>query len=442
MERVLTKDLREHIGKEVTVSGWVETRRDHGKLIFIDLRDRSGEVQMVALPNHEEAHGNAQSVRAEWVIAARGIVNERPEKMRTETPNGDIEIELIDLTVLAPADELPFDKDAELNLDTLLDYRPLTIRRKREQAIFKVQHEIVRGYREALTAEGFYEFEAPKLVGGDAEGGAAAFPVEYLYEKTAYLATSPQLHKQIMVGALERVFAVGNVFRGEKHATTRHLSEYTSLDAEMGFIENHTDVMRALTKALSNLVRGLKERGAREFEMLGAEIPDVPEAVPFLKLRAAQKLLSDALGEDVTGEKDLAPEHERWLSQWAKKEHNSEFVFITHFPIEKTAFYAYEDPDDPGYTRYFDLLFRGVEIASGGQRVHDYETLKKRIALKGLEPEKFSFYLQAFKWGMPPHGGWGMGLERLTQKMLNLENIKEATLFPRDINRIDIRLSE
>lgn len=437
MNRVYIKNLQNKIDEEVTIAGWVDVRRDHGKLIFIDLRDVTGKIQMVVLPNHEEAHKIADTVRPEWVVEVRGKVNKRPEKMVTENMNGDIEIEVLEIKVLSEAYELPFEKDAEVNLDTYLDYLPLTLRTEKAKAIFKVEAKILQAFREFLLSEEFVEFQSPKIVGGDAEGGAGAFEVNYINEQRAYLATSPQLYKQIMTGVFEKVFTTGNVFRAEKHSTTRHLLEYTSLDFELAFIEDHHDLMNILTKLMHYINQYLKENCKEEFKTLSAEFAQIPEEIPYMKLRDAQKLMKEG-----TDEKDLTPEQERWLSEYALKEYNSDFIFITHFPTEKTAFYAYEDPEDEGYSKYFDLLFRGVEITSGGQRVHDYNTLIEKIKNKGLDPEKFSFYLQAFKYGLPPHGGIGMGLERLTAKFLNLPNVKEVTLFPREINRIDNLLND
>lgn len=432
-ERTEIQNLKDNIGKEVYISGWVDVRRDHGKLIFLDIRDGSGKVQCVILPNNPEANASAEKLRSEWVVSIKGKVNERPEKMIKEgVSNGDIELEVLDIEVLSEAQELPFEKDTELNLDTYLDNMPLTLRSEKAQKIFKTQADIIKVYREILNEKGFVEFQAPKLVGGDAEGGAGVFKVEYFHDKDAYLATSPQLYKQIMVGVYEKVFSTGNVFRAEKHSTTRHLNEYTSLDAEFGFIKDHTDVMRVLSDVM---------------ERIRDEIQDVaelkiPKDIPIMKLRDAQELISKETGEDCTNEPDLEPAHERWLSEYALKEFDSDFIFITHYPVSKRPFYTYEDEKDKGFTKSFDLLFRGVEIVTGGQRVHDYNILLEKLKEKGLNPEDFSFYLQAFKYGMPPHGGWGMGLERFTQKIFNLDNVKEATLFPREMNRIDTLLSE
>jgi nondiscriminating aspartyl-tRNA synthetase len=446
-ERVLIGELGKHVGETVSIDGWVDVRRDQGKLVFFDFRDRTGYVQGVVLPA-KESDGEtlmeiAKEVRTEYVVRIEGIVNKRPEKnAQADKQNGDIELEIKGIEILASAESLPFELDAELNLDTYLDNLPFMLRSKRARAIFKVQSEILKAYRWYLSTEGFTEFQAPKLIGDDAEGSGEVFEVPYFYDKTAHLATSPQLYKQIMVGSLERVFCTGIVFRAEKHSTSRHLNEYTSLDMEMGFIKNHTDLMEVETKLMQFISEHLQKTCAEEFAFLKADIPSVPEKIPSLKLREAQELIFKETGKDNRNEPDLEPEDERWLCEWALRECSSDFIFITHYPVSKRPMYTFEDPDDIGYTRSFDLLFRGVEITTGGQRRHEYNNLIEGIKMKGLDPEKFSYYLQAFKYGMPPHGGWGMGLERLTAKFLGLANVKEATLFPRDINRIDTRLSE
>lgn len=435
-------ELKEKIGQEVALAGWVDIRRDHGKLIFIDLRDASDKVQMVVLPNHEKAHLIAQKLRPEWVIKVVGLVNKRPEKMiNTEQTNGDLEIEVKEIGILSEAKELPFDKDSELNLDTHLDHLPLTLRTDKARAVFKVQANIIRAFREFFNQKDFTEIQAPKLIGDDAEGGANSFDIEY-FGHTAHLAQSPQFYKQIMVGIFERVFTTGNVYRAEKHSTTRHINEYTSIDMEMGFINDHADIMKMENALMKHIMGELKMNCQKEFELLGSTIPEVPEEIPFMKLREAQQIIKKETGEDYTNEPDLEPQHERWLCEYAKQKYNSDFIFITHYPMSKRPMYTYEDENDLGYSKSFDLLFRGVEITTGGQRIHDYDKLVSAINGRGLDPQKFHYYLQAFRYGMPPHGGFGMGLERLTAKLLGLENIKEATLFPRDLNRIDSLLSQ
>lgn len=442
MTRTYIKDLKNHIGKEVTVKGWVDVRRDQGKMVFLDLRDMSGKVQAVVLPNHIDALEVAQRLRPEWVVSVSAQVNKRPERnVKADVLNGDIELEVLGIEVLSKAQELPFQLGTDINLDTYLDYLPLTLREEKAHAVFKVQAVIISAFREFLMTQGFTEFQAPKLIGEDAEGGADSFNIEY-FGHTAHLAQSPQLYKQIMVGVFERVFSTGNVYRAEKHSTTRHLNEYTSLDLEMGFIKDHTDVMNMENRVLAHIAKELKEKCASEFALFAATIPEVPEKIPAMKLREAQAIIKKETGEDCTKEPDLEPAHERFLCEYSKREFNSDFIFITHFPISKRPFYTHEDEADPGYAKGGDLLFRGIEITTLAQRIHDYDILVQSMKNKGLDPEKFRYYLQAFKYGMPPHGGLGLGLERLTAKLLGLENVKQAALFPRDLNRIDNLLSE
>lgn len=423
MERTLIGDLAGKKGEAVLIQGWVSVRRDQGKMVFFDFRDRSGSVQGVVLPK-SEAIETAKEVRSEYVVSVEGIVNARPEKnVKADTQNGDIELEVTKIEIISRA-EIPFELGSEVNLDTYLDHMPFTLRSEKAKQIFKVQEAIIQGFRDGMKAQDFVEFQAPALVGGDAEGGAAAFKVDYYYDQKAFLATSPQIYKQIMVGVFERAFTTPKIFRGEKHSTSRHLSEYSSLDFEMGFIKDHTDVMAALEKTMRLIV-----------DKVGLPVA-LPATIPVLKLREVQKILGVS-----TDEPDLEPEHERAIGEWALREHNSDFVFVTHYPVSKRPFYTYEDENDKGYTKSFDLLFRGLEITTGGQRVHNHDELVERMKSRGLKPELFSYYLQAFKTGMPPHGGSATGLERLTARLLNLPNVKEATLFPRDLNRIDTLLS-
>ncbi len=442
MQRTYIKDLKDHLGKEVSISGWVDIRRDQGKLIFLDFRDVTGRIQGVILPNAKDAHEVGVKLRSEWVVKVTGKVNARPERnIQKDKLNGDIELEILSIEILSAAKDLPFDKDADINIDTHLDNLPLTLRRAKYTAVFKVQAEIVRNFREFFNKENFVEFQAPKLIGDDAEGGANSFDVTY-FKHIAHLAQSPQLYKQIMVGVFEKVFSIGNVYRAEKHSTTRHLNEYTSMDIEMAFIKDHLDVMNMENKWLVYLMNELSSKYSEEFKLWNATLPVVPVEIPKLTLREAQALITKETGKDCTNEPDLEPEHERWLCDYAKKEYNSDFIFVTNFPTAKRPFYTYRDEKDPTYTKGFDLLFRGVEITTGAQRIHNYDDLVSSMKEKKLNPDKFSYYLQAFRSGMPPHGGFGFGLERLTAKLFGIENVKEATLFPRDINRIDNLLSK
>lgn len=439
MERTLISELSTRVGDEVKINTIVNVVRLQGKMAFFDFRDRSSVIQGVVF-NKPEVLEIAKEAGEETSLEVTGTVNKRPVKMVNEkVENGDIELEITGIKILNKSQAMPFDKDADLNIDTLLDYRPLTLRYPRQKAIFNIQATIVKAYGEFLRQDGFTEFQAPKIVGGDAEGGAEVFKFNYFKEVEAYLSSSPQVYKQIMVGAFERVFTFATAFRAEKSATSRHLSEYTSLDMEMGFIKDHIDIMKVETGLMRYISKVLSENNQNDIESLGMELPQIPdgEILPFMKLREAQELIKKETGVDKTNEPDLEPEDERWLCEYAKKELGSDFIFITHYPVSKRPFYTYEDDEDKGFTKSFDLLFRGVEITTGGQRIHDLDVLKKKISDKGLDLSKFDYYLQAFKFGIPPHGGWGMGLERLTAKFCGVANIKEATLFPRDINRID-----
>jgi nondiscriminating aspartyl-tRNA synthetase len=435
--RTYIKDLKDSVGKEVIIAGWVDVRRDQGKMVFFDMRDMTGKVQCVALPSRAEVIEKAKEIRPEWVLKITGIVNKRPEKnIKAGVLNGELELEVTGIEVLAEAETLPFELDAEVNLDTYLDYLPFKLRTERAKDIFNIQASILDAFRNSLRNQGFTEFIAPALVGGDAEGGAAVFKLEYFKDHTAFLATSPQFYKQIMVGAFEKVFTIAKVFRAEKSATTRHISEITQMDFEMGFIENEREPMAILEQIMRDVVKTVSEKHADMFTRFNTALPLIPNEIPILTLKEAQDILG------VEHAPDMEPEHERNICEWAKKEKSSDFVFITRFPTAKRAFYTYEDTSEAPFSRGFDLLFRGLEINSGAQRIHNYDELVERIKERGMDPGKFSFYLQAFKYGMPPHGGSSTGLERLTARMLELPNIKEATSFPRDMTRIDNRLSE
>lgn len=442
MTRTLIADLQKNIDQEVMVQVSVSVVRNQGKVAFFDLYDRTGIIQGIIF-GKPELLAEMQEVKSGYALEVTGIVHARQEKMiNPKIQNGNIELEITAVTILNVAQPLPFDLNAELNIDTLLDNRPITLRRPRERAIFHVQHTIINAYREYLLSQGFTEFQAPKLVGGDAEGGAEVFQVDYFNNQRAYLATSPQLYKQMMVGVFERVFTSGTMFRAERSATTRHLSEIAMLDLEMGFINDHTDVIRMVTGLMRAITEHVSTDCAHDLTLLDMDAPLAPETFPVMSLREAQELIKKETGVDKTREPDLEPEDERFLCDYAHEHLDSDFIFVTHFPTKKRPFYTHVDPENPEFTRSFDMLFRGLEMCSGGQRVHDYNTLIERIKEKGLDPDKFEFYLQAFKYGIPPHGGIGLGLERLTAKFCGVANVKEATLFPRDINRIDTILSK
>ncbi|MBM3272434.1 aspartate--tRNA(Asn) ligase [Candidatus Kaiserbacteria bacterium] len=441
MDRTYIKDLGQKTGEMVRIDGWVAVRRDQGKMIFFDFRDMTGEVQGVVLPG-SGAMDAGKETRNGFVVTVTGIINKRPERnVQADKQNGDIEMQIESIEILSAPQELPFDPDADVHIETLLDYRPFTLRTARNRDIFKVQATIVDEYRNALKRRMFTEFQAPALVGGDAEGGSAVFKLEYFNESQAYLATSPQLYKEIMVGAFERAFTIAKIFRAEKSATTRHVAELTQMDFEMGFIKDHTDVMATLTGVIRDVVARVGQEHADVFARFGTEVPQAPDSFPTFTLREAQEIIKREFGRDVVGEPDMEPEDERQICEYAKKEFGSDFVFITHFPTKKRAFYTYADPENPELSLSFDLLFRGLEINSGSQRIHNYDEMVAKIESRGMDPKKFQFYLQAFKYGMPPHGGCSTGLERITARMLELANVKEASAFPRDMTRIDIRLS-
>ena len=443
-DRTLIKDLSGKAGEAVCIQGSVEVRRDQGKLVFFDFRDRSGTVQGVVLPG-SAAMDAAKEVRNEYIVTVEGNVNKRPEKNVVEGKvNGDIELEVTSIEVLARAEELPFDKEADdLTIETRFDYRPYTLRSERDRDIFQVQATILRAFRDSLAAHDFVEFQAPALVGGDAEGGAAVFEIPDYYGKRAYLATSGQLYKQIMVGPFERVMTIAKTFRAEKSATTRHLSEITQLEFEMGFVEDHKEVMAMLEAVVRDISTAVAQKHADALARFGVTPALLPERpFPVFTLLEAQNIIEAEFGGTAVGEPDLEPEHERQICEYAKRELGSDFVFITHFPTTKRAFYTMADPVDPERSLSFDLLFRGLEINSGAQRIHDHEALVAKMESKGMDPAKFAFYLQAFKYGLPPHGGCSTGLERITARMLELANVKEASSFPRDMNRIDTLLSK
>ncbi|HOZ56090.1 MAG: Asparagine--tRNA ligase [Parcubacteria group bacterium ADurb.Bin316] len=432
------------IGKEITLKGWVNARRDMGKVVFFDLRDRAGIIQVVGVPSEldEGSQVNMKEARPEWVLEIKGVVQERGAKQRNPNmPTGDIEVLAKEIKVLAKAEPLPLDlEDEKMGLDVYLDHLPITLRTAKARALFKTQAEIAEAFRAFMRSKGFTEIQAPKIVGESTEGGANVFTIDYFGTK-AFLGQSPQFYKQIMVGVFERVFSVGNVYRAEEHSTSRHINEYTSLDMEMGMIRNHTDIMEIETELLKYIVEHLKKTVPDELKVLNFVEPLLPEKIPALKLREVQEIIKKETGADHTNEPDLEPSEERWICEYVKEKFDSDFIFVTHYPTSKRPMYTYPDETDPEFTKSFDLLFRGIEITTGGQRINDYEQLVGNIKKWGMNPDDFKFYLEAFKYGMPPEGGLGMGLERLTAKLFNIDNVKEATLFPRDLNRIDLQIS-
>ena len=318
-------------------------------------------------------------------------------------------------------------------METLLNYRPITLRNQREAAIFKIQEALADGIRRFLKEQHFTEIHTPKIVSEGAEGGTNIFHLKY-FEQDAFLAQSPQFYKQMMVGVFERVFEIGPVFRAEKHDTSRHLNEYTSVDFEMGFIEDFQELMAMETGMLRSAMASVKEQCPEEAALLGVRIPEITE-IPCLRFQEAKELLQKE-GCSQNNPMDFDPEEEKKLCRLIREKTGSEFVFVTHYPSAKRPFYAMNDPQNPEETLSFDLLFRGMEVTTGGQRIHSYETQVEKMRQKGLNPEDFSSYLMIHQCGMPPHGGLGLGLERLTSRLLEQDNVRRACLFPRDIHRL------
>ncbi len=439
MQRTLIADLPKHKGEVVNIRGWVSVRRDQGKMVFFDIRDRSGFVQCVALPNSALIE-IAKETRNEYVVSIEGKVGGRPAKnINAKVPNGDIELEITSMSILAAAESLPFDMSESgynLDLTTELDHRALTLRHPRNQAIFKVQATIIDSFREFMKSQDFFEFQAPSIVPATAEGGAEVFKVDY-FGKDAYLTQSPQLYKQIVMTAFERVFSVNKVFRAEPSQTTRHLTEIVSLDAEMAFIDSWRDVRDMAQACVRYVLNEVAHKCDRELELLGATLPAMLKDTPTLSLREA--LIK--VGADQS-EKDLNPEQERKLCELIKSETGSDFVFVYGYPTRQKPFYVYPNPEEPQYNEGMDLLCRGVEWLSGGRRINDYQQLLQHVEKWGMDPKKVEMFLEAFRYGAPPEGGFALGAERMTMQILGLKNIREATMFPRDMGRIDQSLSE
>lgn len=438
LERTLIRELSGKVGKTVLIEGWVDVRRDQGKMVFFDFRDRSGMVQGVTLPN-SPALETAKEVRNEYVVAVEGIVNERPAKnVQAGKLNGDIELEITGIEILAQAASLPFDMSAnsfEFDLATQLDNRALLLRHPRLRAIFKVQAVIIDSFREYLKSQDFFEFQAPAITPATAEGGAEVFQIDY-FDKKAYLTQSPQLYKQIVMTAFERVFSVNKIFRAEPSATTRHLTEVVSLDAEWGFIKSWRDIRDMSEATVRYILEQVRKRCAAELAFLEAELPVMIKETPTYSLTEAFEKLG------VPADKDLNPEQERALCEKVKEETGSDFVYVYGYPTRQKPFYVYPNPEQPEFNEGMDLLCRGVEWLSGGRRINKYDQLMEHVEKWGMDPGKISMFLEAFKYGAPPEGGFAFGAERMTMQILGLKNIREATLFPRDMHRIDTLLSQ
>ena len=421
----------EYEGKEIRMNGAVHTIRHMGEVAFVILRKSRGLVQCVYEAGITDF--DIRELKEESAVEVMGVV-----KAEERAPQG-FEIRLKEIRVLSrPAEPLPLAVSKwKLNtsLETKLSLRPISLRNVRERAKFEIQEGIVRGFRDYLLSRDFTEIRTPKIVARGAEGGSNVFKLEY-FNKKAELGQSPQFYKQTMVGVYDRVFEAAPVFRAEKHNTTRHLNEYTSLDFEMGYIDSFRDVMDMETGMLQYVIKLLEQDYKKELDMLGVTLPEVGR-IPAVRFDQAKELVSRKYDRKIRNPYDLEPEEELLIGRYFQEEYGSDFVFVTHYPSKKRPFYAMDDPADPRFTLSFDLLFRGLEVTTGGQRIHDYREITAKMEKRGMDPEDIASYLMIFKYGMPPHGGLGIGLERLTMRLLDEQNVREASLFPRDVTRLE-----
>lgn len=428
--RIRTVQVREHVGARIRVCGWMHAIRRLGRMAFVVVRDGWGTVQVVAtrdaLRPLEEARAGPESV-----VAVHGRVAANPE-----APDG---VELVEPSfevLVAVREPLPVPLGPALGkakLPALLDHAPTVLRDPGRRAVLEIASGTVEAFRQCLTADGFTQIFTPKIVGAATESGANVFALAY-FGRQAYLAQSPQLYKQIMVGVLERVFEVAPVFRAEPHATVRHLSEYVSLDVELGFVEDHRDVVAVLRRVLAAIVEHLGSAYGPALARLQAVVPEVPAELPRLDFVEARERLA-AAGVGPREGMDLAPGEERWLGDWARREHGSDWLVVEGYPLAKRPFYTHPDPAVPGRSRSFDLLFRGTELVTGGQRLHRHAEVMAALDAAGVPREPFAGYLEAFRYGMPPHGGFAIGLERFVAQLAGLANVRLATAFARDPGR-------
>ncbi len=424
------KQMKEYIGQRVKLHGSIYKIRKMSGFAFVLLRTKREVIQCVYSEEFSQFEIGRLKEEACVIISADVVAEERSKS--------GWELRLVEITILSePKEELPVvinQKIVDASMETLLDYRPVTLRNEKERAIFKLQEGICVGFRNFLLQESFTEVHTPKIVYAGAEGGANIFQLKY-FDREAYLAQSPQFYKQMMVGVFERVFEIAPVFRAEKHDTSRHLNEYTSVDLEMGYIESFYDIMQMETRMLRYTMEYLLANYQEELSLLQITLPKIKE-IPAIKFMEAKELISKEYHREIKDLEDFEPEEEKLLYEIIKKKSGSEFVFVTHYPSKKRPFYAMEDPQNPEETLSFDLLFRGLEITTGGQRIHQYQEQVKKMQSRNMTVEQFESYLMMHKYGMPPHGGLGLGLERFTSKLLKQNNVRQSTLFPRDINRL------
>lgn len=422
---------RGYESKEICMNGAIHKIRDMGDVVFIILRKREGLVQTIYETGMVETP--LKELAEEMTVEVKGLV-----VTEKRAPHG-FELRLREIKILSrPVETMPIAINKwkmNTSLETKLDLRPLSLRNIRERARFRIQEGIVRGFRGFLHEQGFTEIHSPKIGARGAEGGANLFRLEY-FHKHAVLAQSPQFYKQMMVGVFDRVFETAPVFRAEKHNTKRHLNEYTSLDFEMGYIDSFQDIMEMETGFLQYMIQLLEREYEAELKILDVTLPKADQ-IPQVRFDRAKELVAEKYNRKIRNPYDLEPEEEALIGQYFKEELDADFVFVTHYPSKKRPFYAMDDPEEPTFTLSFDLLYQGLEITTGGQRIHDYQMLVDKLADRGMTDEGMEQYMMVFKHGMPPHGGLGIGLERLTMKLLGEENVRETTLFPRDLNRLE-----
>jgi nondiscriminating aspartyl-tRNA synthetase len=425
---------KEHVGQTVTLAGWIDSVRISGKIGFLDLRDRNGKTQVFL---NKDLAQKATSYNKEDVLLITGEVKARPESQIKESGVGEIELSANEVEIISKAQTpLPIEitEETTTKIDKRIDYRFLDLRRNVVKSIFMVRSQIYASTVEFFKKEGFVNIQTPKLTASGVESGAEEFKIPY-FGKTAALAQSPQVYKQMfVVSGLEKVFEIGTVFRAEKSHTTRHLTEFTGVDFEMGFIKDEHDVMNVMEKYFQFLVKEVKEKCSEELKLLNVELFDV-EKIPRITMKEAKDWLKEQ-GKILNEADDLDSEAETMLGKYVQEKYNCDFVFITEFPWDVRPFYHMKPENKPGLTRSFDLLFRGVEISTGAQREHRLEILEKQCHDKGIDLAQLSFYRDIFKYGVPPHGGAGLGLDRICSRLLNLENIREAILLPRDPERL------
>lgn len=423
--------LKAEEGTTIILEGAVHSIRDMGEIAFVILRKREGLIQTV----WEEGKTDMElsEIREGDYIHVTGQIKDEERAPHAKEVRLSTIRHLSHVSCPLP---LPIDKwKLNTSLEAKLDRRSLSLRNIRERARFRIQEGIVRGFRDFLYEQGFTEIHTPKIGAKSAEGGANMFRLSY-FHRPAVLQQSPQLYKQMMVGVFDRVFETGPVFRAEKHNTRRHLNEYTSLDFEMGYIHSFLDICAMETGFLQYTMNLLEKEYSKELKLLNITLPDV-EKIPYVRFDEAKRLVSEKYNRKIRNPFDLEPEEEELIGKYFKEEYNADFVFVTHYPSKKRPFYAMDDPEDTRYTLSFDLLYHGLEITTGGQRIHDLNMLEEKIQAKGMTEEGLEQYLDAFRFGMPPHGGLGIGLERLTMQLLGEDNVREACLFPRDMSRLE-----